>query len=233
MRKLRKLQLHLTAREPSLVPALRSLLERELEGLPPEVEGRLVVSGREARESAFAERLGAVGPVLFDASFDLSMSTDVGDSALLELAGALRDPLAELVDGKGSAVLLGDEIEFTPGDGTFQLSRLLRRRPDLTLGRFSLHWATLHGELGRQGMGPTPYRQLHRDPEPTAEAARIVGVEIDDFDGNAIVVYPDAEGTPAAAPPPGHAEKLYADGLRFVDRSRSVFGFGRVVAPVA
>ncbi len=106
----------------------------------------------------------------------------------------------------------------------------MRRRPDLTLERFTLHWATLHGDLGRQGMGPTPYRQLHRDPGPSRAAAKAVGVAIDDFDGNAIVIYPDPDATPAIPPPPGHAEVMMADGALFVDRTRSVFGFGRVLA---
>jgi hypothetical protein len=106
----------------------------------------------------------------------------------------------------------------------------MTRKPGLTLAQFSEHWRTIHAEFGRTVPGRPGYRQLHRDPRATRAAARAAGVEIDTVDGDAQLLFADAQAVALLGTDPEHAAATAADGARFVDRSKAMGMIAHVVA---
>jgi hypothetical protein len=211
----RKLQLLLALSEDGSISALKQVLQeqRTFADQHARASYRLVI-----RDAASRKVMPSMGVPEFDEVLELGVPDDTGDEPLIAAAGALGPQLTGIIDPTRSAVLLGQEYLFRNRQGPFQLFRIHRRKKVLTTEQYSDHMRKVHSIYGMLVPGAPGYRQLHRHHASTLAAAEAAGVAINDIDGIAQLIFPEAdsirtmmEGDEAIR------DATLADGRLFVD----------------
>ena len=190
--------------------------------------GLRVRYGARVPEDPFASTEQGSNASAFSIDAVLEAAIAGGDwGRLLQLAGASRDRLADVVDPSRSAAIAGVEHDIVPGELPILLVYALRRLPSLTHEGFSDYWLNHHADFGRRIQAGRGYRQLHGDLDASRELAVAAGVAIDDLDGIAEAAYPDLQVFLEVMAQPAVAADAMEDEKRFIDHSRSA---GSVVA---
>jgi hypothetical protein len=137
----------------------------------------------------------------FDAVLEISVpdgsgagGPDAGPGDLLHAIDGLVDRLGGVVDPARSAAVLGVDHRIIDGTGPVQLFYCLYRVPELSHEQFSQFWRNQLVEHTLNTPRKSAYRQVHADPDLTAEASEAAGVGINDIDGVALEWYPDLAG---------------------------------------
>jgi hypothetical protein len=154
------------------------------------------------------------------------------DVELSEFTHAISGASSDLpsADPVATIVLIGSDYLFRPcPPQAVRFQYLMRRWPDLAHGAFSRHYGEVHSEFGYKTWGVKGYAQLHVDPLASAEAVRLSGLSICDFDGVSQLHMPTLTKFLLASPING-ARGMTKDEKRFVDRDNSIMFTSRVVA---
>jgi EthD domain len=152
-------------------------------------------------------------------------------TATLEAPAELEARLARVpwLDRARSRVVAGAEYVVVEGDQPIVLAMALTRRPELSHDDFVRHWSTTHADLGRQVPGSEGYRQLHLDPERTAEARAALGFGGPEFDGVALAYYSSRDAVIAILANAEVTASLLEDERRFIDHSQAAMVIGATV----
>jgi hypothetical protein len=118
----------------------------------------------------------------------VEVSTPAGqplDSLVPCFAGLADRVRAYAVVGK-SRIVVGRDLVIVDGDGDIQLVYAMRRSPGTTHDEFSRFWAEQHTKVAVSTPGLLGYRQLHVEPQLSAQAARLAGLPAGEIDGIAL-----------------------------------------------
>lgn len=171
--------------------------------------------------------LMADSPAPFDAVVQLAGS-EVDTSVLSERLAAIGEKLAPWIDPARSAVLVGEEIRITAGDGPILIVMPLRRLPELTHEQFMAHWFERHADLGEAVEG-VRYRQNHIDYAATNALAEQLGFDFEPLDGLTESYFSSAAEAHELMSRDEVAVGAIEDEKRFIDHTRSHFGFYRII----
>lgn len=167
-------------------------------------------------------------PPPFDAIIQFAAS-DAGDVPVMTDALArLASRLEPWLDPGRSAVLVGQEIPITQGIGPIMVSMPLRRLPQLTHQEFMQHWFERHASLGEAVEG-VRYRQNHVDAAETSALAARMGLHFEPMDGLTESYLMTVDEAVEMFTRDEVAIGAIEDEKRFIDHSRSQFGFYRAV----
>ncbi|MFA7439711.1 MAG: EthD domain-containing protein [Sphingomonadaceae bacterium] len=169
-------------------------------------------------------------PPPFDAVVQLA--SDSPDAPLADRLEAIANRLAPWIDRSRSAVLVGEEIKITTGDGAVQIVMPLRRRPELTHDQFMEHWFERHADLGEAVEG-VRYRQNHVDYSATDALRERLGFTFEPMDGLTESYFGSSNEAFELMSREEVAIGAIEDEKRFIDHSRSQFGFYRIVGEAA
>ncbi|MEZ0365854.1 EthD domain-containing protein [Mycobacterium sp. pUA109] len=163
-------------------------------------------------------RSGGGAAPSFEAVVDiLEGDPDVTAAVLADIDG---------VDLARSAVIVGHEHRLLSEepDARLRLVLALRRQPTLSRGQCHDYWLNHHAPLAITMPGLAGYRQLHTDPDATAQVATRSGIGHADFDGAASISFTSLAAFTSTMAQPEIAETAYEDEKRFIDHSRSSLG---------
>ena len=162
--------------------------------------------------------------------FDAVVQLSGGESATV-LSDRLADIAARLdtwIDRSRSAVLVGEEIRITAGDGPVLIVMPLRRLPELSHEQFMAHWFERHADLGEAVEG-VRYRQNHVDYTATNALAQRLGLSFEPMDGLTESYFDNEQEAFTLMSREEVTVGAIEDEKRFIDHSRSQFGFYRTL----
>jgi len=165
-------------------------------------------------------------PPPFDAVVQLAC--DETTATLSDSLAMIAERLDTWIDRSRSAVLVGDEVKITAGGGTILIVMPLRRRPELTHDQFMAHWFERHADLGEAVEG-VRYRQNHVDYAATDALAERLGFTFEPMDGLTESYFTTADEAFELMSREEVAVAAIEDEKRFIDHSRSHFGFYRTL----
>jgi hypothetical protein len=167
-----------------------------------------------------------------DVTIELRADAELAAFALA-VEGVRTDLPSASVDPIATMVLVGSDYLFRPcPPQAVRFQYLMRRRPDLTREAFARHYREVHSDFGYKTRGVKGYAQLHVDPATSAEAMRLSGLDVCDFDGVSQLYMP-ALTTFLLASPINAARGMVKDEKRFVDRDNSIMFASKVVASLS
>ena len=155
---------------------------------------------------------------------------DASLAQLIEIAGTLLRPIAEMADAQSSCALAGRVYVFCPGMQPYTLRVLMGRSLEMTYEDFHLHWLNRHGWIVKPRVDARggAYRQFHADPKASFLAARAAGVGRHDFEGCAESYQPDVETYTRSMSKVG--SDILDDEKRFISQPDTEVGFYRIVS---
>ena len=167
-------------------------------------------------------------PAPFDAIIQFA-SNDAGDMpAMTDALARLGSELAPWLDRTRSAVLVGQEIPITQGIGPIMVAMPLRRLPQLSHEEFMKHWFERHASLGEAVEG-VRYWQNHVDCAATTALAARIGLCFEPMDGLTESYFMTTDEAVELLSRDEVAIGAIEDEKRFIDHSRSQFGFYRAL----
>lgn len=167
-------------------------------------------------------------PPPFAALFQLRSPSGEKTDRLAEGILAVVTQLSEWIDRKRSALLVGSEVSITSGWGPIKIGMVLRRYPNHSHQEFMQHWFGRHAALGEAVEG-VRYRQDHVDLDQTNALAQAAGIEFEEIDGVTESFFASTQEASRIMRRPDVADGAIADEKRFIDHSRSHFGFYRII----
>jgi hypothetical protein len=173
------------------------------------------------QQTAHAEEVQGTLP--FDAVFEVGAP----DTDLEKLMAAIKEipkRLESFLELGKSAVIAGVEHLIIPGEDSLTIIFAIRRLQEMTPEAFYDHWLNKHAEVGRSIPNLRGYRQFHADAGATIEAARAMGVAVDDFDGVAQSYFKDVEDFLKIMSEPEMVQDAIDDEKNFIDHTRSPMG---------
>jgi len=149
---------------------------------------------------------------------------------LIEIAGTMLRPIAEMVDAQSSCALAGRVFVFCPGIQPYTLRVFMGRSLGMTYEDFHSHWVNLHGWIVKPRVDARggAYRQFHADPKASFFAARAAGVGRHEFEGCAESYQPDVETYTRSMSKVG--SDILEDEKRFISQPDTEVGFYQVVS---
>ncbi len=192
-------------------------------GLPERLdlgpEGRLLVREGEVEDEAGVIRRG--DPALYGLAVEMQ-GEQAG--ALVSATAGLAERMGEAVDPARSLAVAGSDHVVLAGSGPAVLVYALRRLPTMSLEAFHDYWLSVHADFGRRALAGQGYRQLHADPELSAEVAKSAGVAGHDLDGAVVSQSTDWEAVRLRRHRPelrAAGAAALADEDNFIDHRRS------------
>lgn len=167
-------------------------------------------------------------PAPFDAVVQFWADSAAAVPALSDEIAAIARRLDAWIDRARSAVLVGEEISITTGHGPVLIVMPLRRLPQLSHAQFMEHWFERHADLGEAVEG-VRYRQNHVDSAATDALAQRVGFRFEPMDGLTESYFLSTDEAVGLMSRDDVAVGAIADEKRFIDHSRSQFGFYRTL----
>ena len=172
--------------------------------------------------------LMADSPRPFDVAYQLSSADSGALEAMNEAVAAMAQALGAHVDRTSAAVLVGQEIAITRGDGPIYNIMPLRRRPELSHDEFMHHWFDRHASLG-EGVEGVRYRQNHVDYAATDALAERAGVRFEPMDGLTESYFDSIDAAVAVLSQKEVEVDAIEDEKRFIHHPRSQFGLYETV----
>lgn len=168
-------------------------------------------------------------PPPYDAVIEFATERADGVQKIADLVAASAHQLKACMDPRRSAVLVGEEIKITLGDGPIFLVMPLRRLPNLSHREFMAHWFERHADLGEAVEG-VRYRQNHVNEAATKALAERLGLSFDAMDGVTESYFTGIDEAEELLSREEVAVGAIEDEKRFIDHSRSQFGFYRRIS---
>jgi hypothetical protein len=155
---------------------------------------------------------------------------DASLATLIEIAGTVLPPIAEMADAQSSCALAGRVYVFCPGIKPYTLRVFLGRPLEMTYEDFHSHWVNWHGWIVKTRVDARggAYRQFHADPKASFFAARAAGVGRHDFEGCAESYQLDIETYKRSMSKVG--SDILEDEKRFISQPDTEVGFYRIVS---
>lgn len=169
------------------------------------------------------QRLMASSPAPFDIAYQLSTGSDEPSAAMADAVATMWAALRSTLDADRSAVLVGQEIAITRGDGPVYNIMPLRRVPALSHEEFMHHWFDRHADLG-EGVEGVRYRQNHVDSAATEALGRRLELSFPEMDGLTESYFDDVAAAIAILSQDVVAIDAIEDEKRFIHHPRSQFG---------
>lgn len=172
--------------------------------------------------------LMADSPPPFDAVYQLRSADTNSLEILSDGIQEVVEQLNDWIDRSTSALLVGTEIAITPGSGPIEIIMPLRRRREMSHDDFMHSWFIQHATLSEDVKG-VRYRQNHVDAHATNRLSQATGIVSQEIDGITEAFFLTPEEALDLMSQPHVAKEAIEDEKRFIDHSRSQFGFYRIV----
>jgi len=165
-------------------------------------------------------------PAPFDAIIQFSSNHKSDLAEMTDLLALLAGELGDYLDKRRSTVFVGKEVAITQGIGRVHLAMALRRLPSLTHDEFMQHWFGRHASIGEAVEG-VHYRQNHIDVVKTEKLSARIGLGLEILDGLVDSYFANTEDAVELLSRKEVSVGAIEDEKRFIDHSRSHFGFCR------
>jgi hypothetical protein len=170
----------------------------------------------------------AKSPAPFDVVYQLSSAEKADLPVVIDAIVAMAKALGDGFDRASSAVLVGQEIAITRGDGPIYNIMPLRRLPALSHEEFMHHWFDRHATLG-EGVEGVRYRQNHVDYPATERLAAQTGLVFEPMDGLTESYFDSTAAVVELLSREEVAVGAIDDERLFIDHDRSQFGVNRII----
>ena len=169
------------------------------------------------------QRLMAASPRPFDLAYQLAAGAREPLAAMADAVAAMLTALQPDIDARHAAVLIGEEIAITSGDGPIYNIMPLRRLAAISHDEFMHQWFDRHAALG-EGVEGVRYRQNHVDAAATDSLAERLGLTFPAMDGLTESYFDDVAAAVSVLSQNVVAHDAIEDERRFIDHARSQFG---------